>query len=152
MSKSIPNYFQVLGVFCDADAAELKNAFRNQAHKTHPDRGGQADTFRLVKLAYDTLSDPKLRAEYERIYQADAKRRGLIVCPECFGRASRRAARCRECSTYFVSEQEGQMPPVLNEAVEEGSELIADVVHWAITLFRSRLGVPPRGKHGPSRS
>ena len=33
----------------------------SQAHKTHPDRGGNADTFRLVKTAYDTLTDPKLR-------------------------------------------------------------------------------------------
>lgn len=152
MAKSLPNYFQILGVFCDADQTELKNAFRSQAHKTHPDRGGNADTFRLVKTAYDTLTDPKLRSEYERIYQADAKRRGLIVCSECFGRASRRAARCRDCSTYFLSQEAGDLPPVLNEAVEEGSELVADVVHWAIGFVRSRLGVPTRGKHGPSRS
>lgn len=47
---------------------EVKAAFRRAARATHPDHGGDASEFRLVSLAYQTLSDASARAAYDRSY------------------------------------------------------------------------------------
>ena len=43
-------------VTSESSADELKSAFRIAAKKTHPDTGGNAELFKLVKKAYDILS------------------------------------------------------------------------------------------------
>ncbi|PWW57054.1 J domain-containing protein [Actinokineospora spheciospongiae] len=60
------DYYELLGVRRDASAAEVKSAFRALAKVMHPDAGGTAGTFRLLKSAYETLSDPVRRREYDR--------------------------------------------------------------------------------------
>jgi molecular chaperone DnaJ len=58
----------VLGVPRDADAKAIKDAFRNLALKTHPDRNkepGAEERFKEIAAAYAVLSDPKKRAEYD---------------------------------------------------------------------------------------
>ncbi|WP_245614357.1 J domain-containing protein [Actinokineospora inagensis] len=59
------DYYELLGVRRDAGAADIKSAFRALAKVMHPDAGGTAGTFRLLKSAYETLSDPRRRAEYD---------------------------------------------------------------------------------------
>ncbi|MCP2304706.1 J domain-containing protein [Actinokineospora globicatena] len=60
------DYYELLGIRRDASAGEVKTAFRALAKVMHPDAGGTAGTFRLLKSAYETLSDPRSRAEYDR--------------------------------------------------------------------------------------
>ncbi|WP_198943386.1 J domain-containing protein [Actinokineospora bangkokensis] len=60
------DYYELLGVRRDASAAEVKSAYRALAKVMHPDAGGTAGTFRLLKSAYETLSDPDRRREYDR--------------------------------------------------------------------------------------
>lgn len=60
------DHYEILGVPRDADADELKKAYRRLAAKHHPDKGGDAETFKEVKEAYETLKDPKKRAFYDR--------------------------------------------------------------------------------------
>ncbi|MGB9129460.1 MAG: DnaJ C-terminal domain-containing protein [Thiobacillus sp.] len=58
----------MLGVPRDADAKAIKDAFRNLALKTHPDRNkepGAEERFKEIAAAYAVLSDPKKRAEYD---------------------------------------------------------------------------------------
>jgi hypothetical protein len=61
--------YRVLGVCCAADNEEIKSAFRTLAKELHPDLhpgdAGAAQRFQDVIGAYETLSDPKLRAAYE---------------------------------------------------------------------------------------
>jgi curved DNA-binding protein CbpA len=57
--------YEILGVGRDASAAQLKTAFRNLAKELHPDHGGDPERFRLVKMAYDVLSDPEARRHYD---------------------------------------------------------------------------------------
>jgi len=59
------DHYQTLGVSKDADTAEIKKAYRKLASKHHPDRGGAAEEFKRVQEAYDTLSDPNKRAQYD---------------------------------------------------------------------------------------
>ena len=59
------DHYQTLGVSRDADASEIKKAYRKLAGKHHPDKGGDENKFKEIQQAYETLSDPEKRAEYD---------------------------------------------------------------------------------------
>jgi DnaJ-class molecular chaperone len=63
------DYWQVLGLEPGADAARLKQAFREQARRWHPDLNGNdpvaEERFKLVNEAYAVLSDPRRRRAWE---------------------------------------------------------------------------------------
>ncbi len=64
------DYYELLGVARDVDAAELKRAFRKKAMQYHPDRNpGDAEAeakFKELNEAYEVLKDPDKRAAYDR--------------------------------------------------------------------------------------
>ena len=63
MSK---DYYEILGIDKKAPKEEIKKAFRNLAHKYHPDKKtGDVDKFKEINEAYSILSDDKKRAEYD---------------------------------------------------------------------------------------
>ncbi len=68
------DYYAVLGVPEDADAQQIKKAYRKLARKHHPDRNPDdpqaEETFKEVQEAHEVLSDPQKRKKY------DALRRG----------------------------------------------------------------------------
>lgn len=64
------DHYQTLGVRSDADAAEIKRAYRRLARKLHPDVNTSTDAAeRMVEVneAYRTLSSAKLRCEYDAL-------------------------------------------------------------------------------------
>ena len=61
--------YEILGVSKDASDAEIKKAFRRRARELHPDVNKAADAedqFKELNEAYDVLSDPNKRAQYDR--------------------------------------------------------------------------------------
>ncbi len=63
------DYYQVLGVAPSSSAAEVKRAFRRRAKEVHPDLSAAVDGAEEMKLlirAYEVLSDPESRAEYDK--------------------------------------------------------------------------------------
>lgn len=60
------NLYETLGVSKDASHDEIKKAYRKLANQHHPDKGGDQDKFKDISVAYDTLSDPKKRQEYDQ--------------------------------------------------------------------------------------
>lgn len=64
------DYYKVLGVSENADAAEIKKAFRRLARKYHPDvskETGAEEKFKSVNEAYEVLKDSERRAEYDQL-------------------------------------------------------------------------------------
>lgn len=60
------DYYELLGVARDASQDEIRSAYRGLAKAMHPDAGGTAGAFRLLREAYETLTDPDRRADYDR--------------------------------------------------------------------------------------
>jgi DnaJ-class molecular chaperone len=59
------NYYSILGVDANADQNQIKRAYRELVKKHHPDRGGDAELFKRINEAYETLSDPVKRQQYD---------------------------------------------------------------------------------------
>jgi curved DNA-binding protein len=59
------NHYEMLGVAKTASPDELKTAYRKAAKQYHPDLGGDPEKFKQLNEAYDVLSDPDKRAEYD---------------------------------------------------------------------------------------
>ena len=69
MTTNKRDYYEILGVPRDAAGEEVKKAFRKLALEYHPDRNknaGAEEKFKEVNEAYQVISDPKKRADYDR--------------------------------------------------------------------------------------
>jgi molecular chaperone DnaJ len=75
------DYYEILGVNRDADADDIKKAYRKLAVKYHPDKNSGDHTaeerFKELGEAYEALSDPQKRAAYDQYGHAafDARQR-----------------------------------------------------------------------------
>lgn len=64
----MPDHYDVLGVDRNASAEDIKKAYRKLARELHPDvnpSADAADRFKSVTHAYDVLSDPQQRQQYD---------------------------------------------------------------------------------------
>ena len=59
------DHYNTLGVDRNASQEEIKQAYRRLANIHHPDRGGDTAKFQEIQSAYDTLSNPQKKAEYD---------------------------------------------------------------------------------------
>lgn len=69
------NHYETLGIHKGASPEEIKKAYRKLASKSHPDKGGDTATFQRIQQAYDILSDPQKRAEYDNPLQQSGAQR-----------------------------------------------------------------------------
>lgn len=71
--------YAVLGLTSTASPDDIKKAFRQKASEFHPDKNASEFApakFRAVREAYDVLSDPDARSNYD-----DNRRRNLLESP-----------------------------------------------------------------------
>ncbi|KAA1083055.1 hypothetical protein PGT21_024157 [Puccinia graminis f. sp. tritici] len=59
-------YYRTLGVRTNASREEIKEAYRKLILIHHPDKGGQAESFRKIHLAYEILFNPESRSAYDQ--------------------------------------------------------------------------------------
>ena len=59
------NPYTELDVSTDASLETIKQQYRTLAQMHHPDKGGDEDIFKRIKLAYEILSDPIRRKQYD---------------------------------------------------------------------------------------
>jgi len=59
------DHYSTLGVDRGASPDDIKRAYRKAAAQHHPDRGGDTAKFQEVQAAYETLSDPGKRQQYD---------------------------------------------------------------------------------------
>ena len=59
------DHYQTLGVDRNASPDDIKRAYRKLAAQHHPDKGGDTAKFQEISAAYDTLSNPDKKAQYD---------------------------------------------------------------------------------------
>jgi molecular chaperone DnaJ len=67
------DYYEILGVARNTDKEEIKRAYRRLARKYHPDvnkEPGAEERFKEINRAYEVLSEPEMRARYDRFGEA----------------------------------------------------------------------------------
>ena len=73
MTTQKRDYYDILGVPKNASDDDLKKAFRKLAFQYHPDRNkesGAEEKFKEINEAYQVLSDPEKRSQYDRFGHA----------------------------------------------------------------------------------
>lgn len=78
-TRMAQDFYELLGVAREADATEIKRAYRRKARELHPDVSDEPDAeerFRRVTEAYEVLSDEQRRATYDRYGEAGLKQGG----------------------------------------------------------------------------
>lgn len=60
------NHYEILGVAITATPEEIKAAYKRMSRVHHPDReGGDSSRMSEINVAYETLSDPERRKNYD---------------------------------------------------------------------------------------
>jgi len=79
MSKK--DYYEVLGLNKEAGSDEIKKAYRKLARQYHPDVNqadkGAEEKFKEIQEAYDVLSDPQKKGQYDRFGHQDGSFQGF---------------------------------------------------------------------------
>src|SRR3970040_678890 len=123
------DYYAVLGVDHSASQDEIKQAFRRRAREHHPDvkqDDPHADErFKEINEAYQVLSDPERRAQYDRFgtvqpFAPDLREGGFGPFEDIFD--------------MFC----GRRPRVARDAPERGADLRYDL---ELTLEEAASGV-----------
>jgi hypothetical protein len=73
------NHYELLGIEPGASSIEIKKAFREKAKQFHPDIAGSnhAQAMRKIIGAYEILSNPERRFEYDKAYSRFVKKSGF---------------------------------------------------------------------------
>jgi hypothetical protein len=108
-------FYDLLGVEPQATPDEISTAYRKQALKLHPDKGGSAEEFKAMKAAYDVLKDPQKKQLYDS-----------------YGPAVLRA-------------MEGEVldPQVMKDVMLTASRTASRMLLWALPFLAALLLFPP---------
>ena len=81
------DYYAFLGVARNASQEEIKRAYFEAAQKLHPDKNtaaGETELFLGAQQAYEVLSNPKRRAQYDATLPPEEKRSLCLILIKFF--------------------------------------------------------------------
>jgi Ca-activated chloride channel family protein len=124
------DYYVTLGILRDSTQEEIKRAYFEAAQKLHPDKNvapGETELFLEIQQAYEVLSNPKRRAQYDATLPPDLGTDSVIKYEVFFSRAS------------LVKIKEPQLIYVLVEvsAREDTEKIPAPPLNVCLVLDRS---------------
>ncbi|CAN7765964.1 DnaJ domain-containing protein [Paenibacillus sp. LjRoot153] len=73
------DHYAILEVYPSASSEDIKKAFRAKAKIHHPDVGGNEESFKAIKDAFDILMDDEKRREFNHIYEIFQKRNDYVI-------------------------------------------------------------------------
>lgn len=73
--------YDVLGLSKEATTDDIKKAYRKLAREHHPDKGGDPEKFKKVQEAYEVLSDPEKRQNFDRFGTPEGNPNGFPPNP-----------------------------------------------------------------------
>jgi Ca-activated chloride channel family protein len=91
MTLEKKDYYSLLGVLRDASPEEIKRAYYEAAQRLHPDKNqlaGETEIFLEVQQAYEVLSNPKRRAQYDATLPEEEEPVSLIKHKVQYSRAN----------------------------------------------------------------
>jgi len=59
------DYYKILGVQSNSNSDDIKKSYRKLSLRHHPDRGGDANDFKKINEAYQTLGNPEKKRMYD---------------------------------------------------------------------------------------
>lgn len=126
------DYYSLLGVDRNADQNQIKQAYRNLVKQHHPDRGGDADHFKKINRAYETLGDPNKREQYDNPQpQQDFNPNGFDdMFSAFFGQRAKPQMRNRDIKIAFALTLEDVLTgkdAVVTYKLSNGSETSANI-------------------------
>jgi curved DNA-binding protein CbpA len=127
------DFYKLLGVSLRASDAEIKQSFRQKAKIYHPDINkapDAGDTFRMLYVAYDTLSDPFKRKMYDEILEG-----GMIPSEELSNRAYQEKMRRRadiRARAYAAMEYEEFEETAFTKASFHAKQLVAFLIFFTL--------------------
>lgn len=89
MSAGQRDYYALLGVLRDASTEDIKRAYHAAARRFHPDKNvlpGETELFLEVQRAYEVLSHPQRRAQYDATLPPEDKVTGPVECTVQYSR------------------------------------------------------------------
>lgn len=164
--SSQKDYYAILGVQPQASAEEIKKAYRQLARSMHPDtNAGDKELeakFKEVTEAYNTLSDPGKREQYDRLrsmgsgdfsgFEGNFSHFGSDIFSDIFEEIFTTSTRALdidvECKLTFKESIEGK---VIKLKLDSHSEELSINIPAGVEDGQL-LKVPNKGKFDPRRS
>ena len=134
------DYYSLLGVETTATKKEIKTNYRLLANKYHPDKSsdpGSAEKFIVISEAYEILSNPKSRTQYDLLRWAELKQKKAssdnynIVVPPFESTRTRRNKAQQKRSLKFHQEK---------KATNKSFQLVTESFHIASRYISHILG------------
>lgn len=143
-NKDPKGYYVVLGIAPNADAGEIKAAYRRKAMELHPDRNDAPNAtaqFQLLNEAFGILSDPATRAQYDTMTIESGPQSAApaeeppepIVC-SCCGKvtAQPRYAIFFEVKSYIFQTTRSAIQGIFCSVCAEKKAFKATAVTWVL--------------------
>jgi len=134
------DYYELLEASPNATTATIERVFRYLAKRHHPDSAEHGDikAFSQLVEAYETLSDPVARAEYDADYEYQ-KKQNFALEQETGNLSSDAADRQRILSLFYAQRRRDMKTPGIGTGtLEQMMGLPVEVLYFHLWFFQQK--------------